>query len=117
MQRPADPTTRRRWPSVTGRSSTSSASAQSSSSTGWSTARTSAQRVGIGLDPPAQRVGGVPQLLARELEGDEGRRPGRRSREGGHVDARARAPRRHVDAQRRAVVDVAPGARRSWRRR
>ena len=35
------------------------------------------QRVGVGLDPLAHGVGGVPQLLARELEGDERRRPGR----------------------------------------
>ena len=75
------------------------------------------QRVGVGLDPLAQGVGGVPQLLAGELDGDEGRRAGGRAREGGHVDAGARAAR---PPRRRAAAPLRPGraaARRSWTRR
>ena len=64
------------------------------------------QRGRVGLDAPAQRVGGVPELLARELERDEGRRAGGGAWEGRHEDARAGAPRRDEDAQRLAVRDA-----------
>ena len=88
-----------------GWSATSSASDHSSSSTGSRAARDSVERSQrVGLDPPAQPVGGVPHLLSRELERDEGRRPACRAREAGHVDAHARAPRGHPRAQWRLTA-------------
>ena len=55
------------------------------------------QCIGFGLDELAEGGAGVPQLPARQLDGNERGRPGGRAGEGGHVDADARAPRRNED--------------------
>ncbi len=89
-----------------GSPTTASASAHNSSSTGWSTARTSASAAGSALDAAAHSVGGEPQLLARELQRDEWRRPGGRAREGRHVDAGAGAPGGQPGAQGHAIVQA-----------
>ena len=64
------------------------------------------QRSRFALDQPADSVGCVPQVLARELQRDPRRRAGGRAGEGRDVDAGTWAPRRHVGAQRRAVPDA-----------